>query len=153
MQAGTYGKLNFQYTTEVLTQHYDAFADFLLLVAAELLQESGAPETALDQCRALLDFGKSIRVEVTNDFELVDSRKNSFSYGFLAWRESGRDKPPPGAGADAPFEFEFFLAPTQRDNLLRQLRLYRSDSVANMIRVMSVYINPDDLFDRVRRAA
>lgn len=153
LREGTYGKLNYHYTVEVLVNCFGPFADLLGDVGRELLNSEKAPESAFRQCREILDFCRMLRLEVTDDFDLVDEKQGHFTYDFVSWRNSGRQGVPAAAGGDHAFRYDFYLDGGQRQNLERQLRQYRNRDVSTTIRAMSVYIKPDDMLYKARLAA
>jgi len=109
-------------------------------------------ETFLEQCLEVLAFSRELRVTLTDSLDMVESKRRSFSFDLLAWRQGGYHGQPAPIGTGDRFEYEFYLPKRQRMVLDRQLSQFRSHSVGLTLRKMSEEISADDFFYRVRNA-
>lgn len=153
LRTGSYGKLNYLYTYDILLEHYDGFNDMLLEVAQRIGRQSVSddPEAFIERVRDVLMFSRELRVTLTQSLDnVVASKKLCFTYDLLAWRESGYRGVPARISTGDRFEYEFFLNDRQRMVLERQLSQFRSHNLNLTLRKMSEEINADEFFYRVR---
>ena len=154
LRGGQYGKLNYVFTYDILLNHYDAFNDFLAQVSLDLVAERDMDdaETFVEQCTEVLAFSRELRVTLTESMDMVGSKRRSFNFDLLAWRQSGYHGQPARIATGDRFEYEFYLPETQRLVLNRQLSQFRSHSINLTLRKMSEEISADNFFYRVRNA-
>ena len=154
LRSGQYGKLNYVFTYDILLNHYDAFNDFLARVSRDLVaeRELDDAETFVEQCAEVLAFSRELRVTLTESMDMVESKRRSFNFDLLAWRQSGYHGQPARIATGDRFEYEFYLPDRQRMVLDRQLSQFRSHSVNLTLRKMSEEISADNFFYRVRTA-
>lgn len=153
LRSGSYGKLNYLYTYDIILGHYDAFNIFLYEISAQAVNELELknPTILLDQVKEILDFNQALRIELTGNFDrVVESKRLSFNYDLLAWRNSGYQGPPARISTSDRFEYEFFLPERQRLNLEKQLTQFRSHNINLTLRKMSEEISANDFFYHVR---
>ncbi|MBT3305691.1 MAG: radical SAM protein [Alphaproteobacteria bacterium] len=149
LRSGKYGKLNYQYTFEVLIDHFEAFCTLLNQVGRDLLKEAGAPADVRRQCEEILRFTAALRLQIDDDFQLVRSKTESFHYDFLSWRKQGYKEFPPTWARPSEISYDFRLGKKQKLNLESKLDQFRSADLTTTLRTMSVYMSPDDLFYKV----
>ena len=86
-----------------------------------------------------------------DDFDsVVESKRQSFNYDLLSWRNSGYQGHPARISTSDRFEYEFFLPERQRLNLEKQLTQFRSHNINLTLRKMSEEISANDFFYHVR---
>jgi hypothetical protein len=154
LRGGQYGKLNYVFTYDIVLNHYDDFNDFLARVSHAVVAESGMDdaETLVEQCTEVLAFSRELRVTLTESMDMVESKRRSFNFDLLAWRQSGYHGQPARIATGDRFEYEFYLPDPQRRVLDRQLSQFRSHSINLTLRKMSEEISADNFFYRVRNA-
>ncbi len=152
LRSGQYGKLNYQYTYEILLQHYEAFNALLLNVAKELAADHGLDEAEefLALCDEVLSFGAETRIELTGQDDLVEVKRKSFHYDLLAWRQSGYKGRPAQLSSSDRYDYEFFLPEQQRTAIERQREQFSSEKKGFTLRKMSEEISADFFFYKVR---
>lgn len=156
LRAGTYGKLNYLYTYEILLDHFDAFNEMLEETAQRILNEQGDTTgldlgVVMDQCRDILAFSRERRISLTeNEDGLTLKKRRSFTYDLLAWRESGYEGMPSQISTSTRFDYEFFLTDRQQDVLRRQFEQFRSHNLNLTLRKMSEEMDAEEFFYRVR---
>lgn len=155
LRTGAYGKLNYQYTSEILLSHQDAFNQFLENLAGTLITQKDLPDpdTFMAQVIEVLAFGGDRRVVLTEDLTgIIGSKRNSFNYDLLAWREAGYEGAPAPISTSDRFEFEFYLPEAQRRTLQAQLDQFRTANINQTLRKMSEEISAETFFYKVRRS-
>jgi radical SAM superfamily enzyme YgiQ (UPF0313 family) len=153
LRAGTYGKLNYLYTYEILLDHFDSFNEMLEETAKQILakQEQVDDSVVMDQCRDILAFSRERRIGLTKDQdELSLTKRRSFNYDLLAWRESGYEGMPAQISTSSRFNYEFFLTDRQQDVLRRQFEQFRSHNLNLTLRKMSEEMDAEEFFYKVR---
>ena len=125
----------------------------VIILGRDMLKDAGAPAYAPRQCWEILLYSAALRLEIDDDFRLVPSKTGNFSYDFLSWREDGYEELPLTGARSTEVAYDFRLGDQQKLNLERQLALYKSDSLTTTLRMLSVYMNPDDLFYKVEPMA
>ena len=153
LRDGTYGKLNYLYTYEILLDHFDAFNKLLEKTASEMVSElPGVDRAALqEQFQDILAFSRERRISLTKDQDsLALTKRRSFSYDLLAWRDSGYEGMPAKISSSARFDYEFFLDDRQQEVLRRQFEQFRSHNLNLTLRKMSEEMNAEEFFYKVR---
>lgn len=156
LRDGSYGKLNYLYTYEILLDHFDAFNDMLEEVAGDVLSDIGTKDHAviLEQCRDVLAFSRERRISLTKEQDSIAlTKRHSFNFDLLAWRESGYNGMPAQISTSTRFDYEFFLTDRQQDVLRRQFEQFRSKNLNLTLRKMSEEMNAEEFFYKVRHTA
>ena len=100
----------------------------------------------------------NLGAEVFNDnlidsLDMVASKRRSFGFDLLSWRQNGYADETARTNGDGRFEYEFYLSDRQRMVLDRQLSQFRSRNIGLTLRKISEEIGADVFFYRVRRIA
>jgi radical SAM superfamily enzyme YgiQ (UPF0313 family) len=150
LRSGDYGKLNYQYTYEILLGCYNEFVDFLRLVTKQALEGLALADKAAAQSRIdeILRFTRELRVHLDHLPAPGEAKTMEFSFDILGWRKGGHD---PALLVPGKFSYEFFLEARQESNLRKQLGVFESKNVKLTLRKMSEEMSADDFFYRVRR--
>ncbi len=154
---GDYGKLNMQYTFEILLGCHQEFGAFLMDLSARLAEELKMPrrEEFLATCRDVLAFQSALRFDLEDgpdgEPRLVHSRTLSFGSDVLSWVEGGMaGELVPGGG---PHLVEFHLPGEQADFLQKRLEQFKSKNRNMTLRKMAEYLGPKYLLNKTRRSA
>jgi len=158
---GDYGKLNMQYTFEILLGCHAEFGAFLLELSTRLAEELNVPdrERFLVACRDVLAFQSALRFDLedgppdehgVSEPHLVRSRTLAFDCDVLSWVEGGMTGELAPAGG--PHRVEFYLPPEQEDFLQKRLEQFRSKNRNMTLRKMAEYLGPKYLLNKTRRA-
>ena len=155
LRSGDYGKLNFQYTYEILLGCPDAFEALLSRVAEAMIRDRAIDDAAaaVRQCDEIQRFTRDLRVGLVGPERLLDSKRRRFDHDVLGWRQGQYDPAtlrPQGANGEG-YDYEFFLDPGQKSDLEKSFRQFQAENVNLMLRKMSEVTKPDDFFYRVRR--
>lgn len=155
LRSGDYGKLNMQYTYEVLLDSHDEFNSLLSRVAADffksVISDDAEREAVMAACDDVLTYQAGLRFQLTDDMKLVVSKIVSLNHDVLDWVGNGC-KGMPAAAEDVPFNFEFYLDEKQRDFLQKRLEQFQTGNLNMALRKLSEYLGADLLFFKVRRA-
>ena len=124
-------------------------------VSRETVDELGLDDAAtfVEQCTDVLLFSREIQVTLTRSLDMVESKRRSFAFDLLAWRENGYLGAPARISTSDRYEYEFYLPDRQKTVLERQLSQFRSDNVGLTLRKMSEEIGADQFLYQVREAS
>lgn len=155
LRSGGYGKLNYLFTYHIILDHYDAFNELLYETASSVVEELNIAErhSFLAQVRAVLDFSRELRIQLTDAYDkVVDGKRKSFAFDLLSWRQSGYQGVPAPMSTDGRYDYEFYLNDRQKTLLERQLSQFRSHNLNLTLRKMSEEIPAHEFFYHVRPA-
>jgi len=151
LRDGSYGKLNYGYTFKVLLECPDEFDKFLINIGQEVLRTNAPKESDLLEkiMLDLLDFGRSMRIKLTNTLELVSGNTTEFEHNIFKWRDNGYADPRKEKITDK-IRVEFYLPKNRKSKVNGLLHQYRSHNINMTLRKMSEYIKPQEFFYDVR---
>jgi len=151
LRNGSYGKLNYLFTFKILLEHQSAFNVLLDAVARKLASDISTEKIFLNQIKDVLHFSETLRIGLSEDFSLTESRMASFNFDILAWKANGSKGKLDGDAAVAKFEYEFFLPENQQTMLNRQLQQFKGGDINRTLRKMSEDTSPEQFFYQVRQ--
>ncbi len=151
LHSNDYGKLNAVYSHKILLEHDEAFDDFLYRLAEKLVRKlsHSEPDIFLAQCKDILRFNQEMRIRLTDNFELVETKRASFDFDILSWRANEYAAAYLMRYNGASFEYEFFIPEDRKFMLNTKLAQFRSQNVNLTWRKMTEYSNADQFFYEV----
>lgn len=151
LRTGSYGKLNYLFTFKILLEHQSAFNGLLDDVSRKLASDNSVDEIFLNQVKDVLHFSETLKISLSEDFSLTESRLASFNFDILAWKSKGSKGQLEGNSTIAKFEYEFFLPEIQQKMLNRQLQQFKGGDINRTLRKMSEDTSPEQFFYQVRQ--
>jgi len=156
LRSGDYGKLNMQYTYEVLLDSHDAFNDLLYSIAsdhlARAIQGDSKRQQTLEACRDVLDYQAGLRFELTDDIRLVESKTLGMRHDVLAWVENDFKGMPERLPDGQAVRYEFYLDDEQKDFLQKRLEQFQTSNLNMALRKLSEYLGARYMLFKVRKA-
>lgn len=154
LRSGDYGKLNMQYTYEVLLDSHDAFNALLFSITEDFLAKTIADPTekarTLAVCRDVLAYQAGLRFELTDEITLVESKIMTMRHNVLGWAESGCKGLPSLLPGENTIVYEFYLDDEQRDILQNRLDQFSTNNLKMALRKLSEYLAAKYLLFNVR---
>ena len=144
LNKGNYGKLNMLYTFKIILKHKEAFNNFLVEVAKELVK---IPNNEINNftklCKEIVKFQTSTFVRIDNKLNITSEITQKFKYDFLEWKQKGYGKL---EKLKKEKHYKFFISKKNKDALDNQFKQYMSSNINSTLQMMSVNADPYQFF-------
>ena len=132
------------YTFKIILKHKEAFNNFLVEVAKELVKISNNEINNFTKlCKEIVKFQTSTFVRIDNKLNITSEITQRFKYDFLEWKQKGYGKL---EKLKKEKHYKFFISNKNKDVLDNQFRQYMSSNINSTLQMMSVNADPYQFF-------